>query len=238
MLKKRIKKNVPYETKGVNPDRQVPFAIVEAYKTIRTNLMFMMSQSNKKQIAISSSLAGEGKSTTAVNIAIAFSQLGCKVLLIDADLRRPSVHKKLKLPNTKGLSSVLINLAEADECLNNINPNLDIMTSGPIPPNPMELLSSARMSEMLDALQDKYEYILIDTPPINIVSDALVLAPKTNGIVMVVKDQLSTHDELRKSISAIEFANVKLLGIVLNGSSRREATLQKYRYNRYKYTYK
>ncbi len=237
MLRKR-KKDVAYETKGVNPDRQVPFAIVEAYKTIRTNLMFMMSQSNKKQIAISSSLAGEGKSTTAVNIAIAFSQLGCKVLLIDADLRRPSVHKKLKLPNTKGLSSVLINLCEPGECLNNINPNLDVMTSGPMPPNPSELLSSAKMSDLLDSLQDQYEYILIDTPPINIVSDALVLAPKTNGIVMVVKDQLSTHDELRKSISAIEFANVKLLGIVLNGSSRREATLQKYRYNRYKYTYK
>ena len=221
---------------GIN--KQVPFAIVEAYKTIRTNLMFMMTQSKRKCITVSSSVSGEGKSTSAVNIAIAFSQLGCKVLIIDADLRKPTIYKKLKVANTKGLSSVLVGFCTAKEAISEVNANLDVLTSGPIPPNPSELLGSENMSVLLDALQAEYEYIIIDTPPINIVSDALALAPKTNGIVLVTQGGKTTHDQIRKTLNSVDFANVKILGVVINGATKKSMQSEyRYRY-RYNYTYR
>jgi len=228
-----------YETATVEQgaNKQVPFAIVEAYKTIRTNLMFMMTQSNKKCITVSSSLSGEGKSTSVVNIAIAFSQLGCKVLVIDADLRKPTIYKKLKVANIKGLSSVLVGFCTAKEAISEINSNLDVLTSGPIPPNPSELLGSENMSVLLDALQAEYEYIIIDTPPINIVSDALVLAPKTNGIVLVTKGGRTTHDQIKKTLNSINFANVKILGVVMNGASKKSIYSEYRNKHRYNYNY-
>jgi len=209
----------------------VPFAIVEAYKTIRTNLMFVISNSEKKRVIVSSSNIGEGKSTTAVNLAIAFAQLGSKVLLIDADMRRPSIYKKMKLPNTKGLSSLLVGFCGMDEAIATVNPCLDVMPSGPIPPNPSELLGSEKMAEILDELNETYEYIFIDTPPVNVVSDCLVLAPITDGIVFIAQDLITTHDEVQRALSSIELAQAKLLGIVLNGSTK--AKRASYRRNRY-----
>ena len=199
-------------------DKQVPFAVVEAYKNIRTNLMFTLAQSKNKIIVVSSTMQSEGKSSISYNCAVAFSQLGHKVLLIDADLRRPSIHKKMKLNNNRGLSSALVRFCTPEEAIQPKNSCLDIMTAGPIPPNPSELLGSEAMSKMLEKLQEVYEYIIIDTPPIGVVSDALVLAPKTCGVVMVVREGYCTHDQLRKSLASIEFANVRLLGFVVNGT--------------------
>ncbi len=220
--------------------QHVPFAIVESYKTIRTNLMFLLPQKNCKRVIISSASIGEGKSTTAVNMSIAFAQTGSKVLLIDADMRRPSVYKKMKLANKIGLSSVLAGFSEVEEAISKVNPYFDIMTSGPIPPNPLEMLGNEKMGEVLDKLSESYDYIFIDMPPINIVSDALVLALKTDGIVFVVQDLITTHEEFQKALSSIEFANVKLLGVVLNGSTRSKRSKYRYRYltgGRYTYSY-
>ncbi len=232
-----------YSTAAVSTDKntpyRLPFAAVEAYKTIRTNLQFVISGNNcKRQIVISSPLMEEGKSTTAINMAIAFSQLGCRVLIIDADLRKPSVHKKLKIQNTDGLSSVLVNLCSLDDAVEHINANLDVLTSGPLPPNPSELVGSENMTLLLKELEDKYDYVFVDTPPINIVSDSLVIAPKTDGIVLVVKDKITTHDELKKALSYTEFAKTKLLGIILNGAT--DIINKKYRrryYRKYSYRY-
>ena len=228
------KKNV---TEEVSPDlsnKTVPFAVVEAYKTIRTNLLFLLSQGNKRIITISSSLQGEGKSTTSINIAIAFSQLGSKILLVDGDLRKASVHKKLKLSNTTGLTSVLVGFCTLEEAIKEVNPNLSVLTTGPIPPNASELLGSESMSALLERLQDAYDYIIIDTPPINIVSDALVLGAKTGGMVLVIKDCFTTHDDFKRTLSSIEFAGVRLLGVVLNGSNGYGGKGYRYKY-RYKY---
>lgn len=217
-------KEVVYEDKTINPvNRTVPFTVVEAYKTIRTNLMYLLSQSKSRTFAISSSLPGEGKSSCSVNLAIAFSQLGSKVLLIDADLRKPSVYRKLRLQNAKGLSSVLVGFCEFDDALVHVNANLDVLVSGPTPPNPSELVASENMTEFLKMVEDKYDYIVIDTPPINVVSDAVLLAPKTEGVLMVVQDRKTTHDEFKKAVSSLKFANVRLLGVVLNGSSDKSA---------------
>lgn len=221
------------EAAGVNMSH-APFSVVEAYKTIRTNLMFVLSQESQKRLVISSAMAGEGKSTTSINVAIAFSQLGNRVLLIDADLRKPTVSKKLKLPNTKGLSSVLVGFSEPSEVVQSIYPNFDVMTSGPIPPNPSELLDSKSMSLLLDTLQEHYDYIMLDTPPINIVSDPLILAAKASGIILVVQDGVTTHDQLKKALHVIEFANVNLLGTILNGSKGKNKKKYQYRYHYYK----
>lgn len=198
-------------------NKETPFSVAEAYKTIRTNLMFVLPNKSKKTIAISSSLPGEGKSTTALNVGISFSQLEQRVLLIDGDMRNPTIYKKLKINNSKGLSSILVGFCELGEAVKNVYPNFDVLTSGPIPPNPAELLGSDNMSELLQVLEEYYDYIIIDTPPINVVADALIVAPKTDGLVMVIKQSVSTHEQLKKTLSSIEFANVKLLGTIMNG---------------------
>ncbi len=210
--------------------QHVPFLIVEAYKTIRTNLQFLLSNKKCRKVIISSCVAGEGKSTTAVNLAIAFAQTGSKVLLIDADMRRPSIYKKLKVQNTKGLSSVLVGFCEVEDTITPVNTYLDVITAGPIPPNPSELLGSEKMDEVFDLLAEKYDYIFIDMPPVNVVSDALVLAKKTDGIVFVVQDTATTHEEFQKALDSIEFAKVKLLGVVLNGTSKSKRAKYRYRY--------
>lgn len=166
------------EQNDVLLDDNVPFSVVEAYKMIRTNMMFVLSDSENKRVVISSALPNEGKTITAINLAIAFSQTGKKVLLIDADLRRPTVYQRLKINNNKGLSSILVGFCSLREAVRNISPNFDVLTSGAIPPNPSELLGGNNMSLLLDGLKDYYDYIIIDTPPINMVSDALVLTLK------------------------------------------------------------
>lgn len=210
-------KNVSNSGSEITMNKETPFSVAEAYKTIRTNLMFVLPNKSKKTIAISSSLPGEGKSTTALNVGISFSQLDQRVLLIDGDMRNPTIYKKLKINNSKGLSSILVGFCEIDEAVKNIYPNFDVLTSGPLPPNPAELLGSDNMSELLKVLNDYYDCIIIDTPPINVVSDALILTPKTDGLVMVVRQNVSTHDQLKRSLKSIEFANVKFLGSILNG---------------------
>ena len=213
-----------YDERNVEPaNRTVPFAVVEAYKAIRTNLMFLLSQTRSHTFEISSSLPGEGKSSCAVNLAIAFSQIGSKILLIDADLRKPSVYRKLRLQNSKGLSSVLVDFCSFSDAVMRINTNFDVLLSGPIPPNPSELLASEHMSQLLDSVRDKYDNIIIDTPPVNVVSDAVVLATKTEGIVMVVQDRKTTHDEFKKAISSLSFADARLLGVILNSSADNNA---------------
>lgn len=204
-----------------NQSRQIPFAVVEAYKTIRTNLIYAMSQSSKRSFVVSSSNQGEGKSTTSVNIAIAFSQLGSRVLLVDADLRMPTVYKKMKLSNSEGLTSILAGLSTFDEAVHRINSNLDILTSGPIPPNPSELLSSVNMDDFLEKANGIYDYIIIDTPPVNVVSDAVVLTPKTAGAVLVVHGNTTTHEQLDKAIASLKFAEARLLGVVINGGAKK-----------------
>ena len=142
------------EQNDVLLDDNVPFSIVEAYKMIRTNMMFVLSDSENKRVVISSALPNEGKTITAINLAIAFSQTGKKVLLIDADLRRPTVYQRLKINNNRGLSSVLVGFCSLREAVKNISPNFDVLTSGAIPPNPSELLGGNNMSRLLDGLKD------------------------------------------------------------------------------------
>ncbi len=230
--------NSAMEDNSVSPssvEKKAPFAVVEAYKTIRTNLMFLLSQENGKVLAFTSSNASEGKSTTSVNVAIAFSQLGVKVLIIDADLRRSSIHKKMRLENNDGLSNVVAGFSNFETAVQSANSYLDVLTSGPIPPNPSELLGSKGFEELMSKVREKYDYIIIDTPPLNIVTDALLIGPHTDGVILVVRDAFTPHDTIRRAISSAKFANIKILGAIMNGANPKNS--RRYSYRRYGYKY-
>jgi len=224
------------ENANTSGERKVPFAVVEAYKTMRTNLMFLLAQQNGKVVAFTSSNASEGKSTTSVNVAIAFSQLGGKVLVIDGDLRRSSIHKKFRIENEDGVSNVLVGFSEFSKAVQHINPNLDVLTAGPIPPNPSEILGSAKFGELIDSLKPNYDYIIIDTPPLNVVTDALLIGPKTDGVILVVRDEFTPHDTIKRAIDSAEFANIKILGAVMNGANPKVS--RGYTYRKYSYRYR
>ena len=212
--------------------KHAPFAVVEAYKSIRTNLVFLLeNKGDGNVIALTSCNAGEGKSTSSVNLAIAFSQLEEKVLIIDGDMRRSSIHKKLKIENTQGLSNVLAGLVSFEEAKQAVNDKLDVLTSGQMPPNPSELLGSSKFEALLTDLRKQYRYIIVDTPPINIVSDALVIAPHTDGLLLVVRDGFTPHYSIRRAIANTEFSDVKILGAIMNGANSKSN--KKYMYKNY-----
>lgn len=235
-----IKKKVENKNTVMNISeaRHVPFAIVEAYKAIRTNLTFLLSGSETKVFGITSPEAGEGKSTTSVNMAIAFSQLGDKVLLIDADMRKSSIHKKLKIENNAGLSNILAGFNKYSEVINHISDTFDVITAGQIPPNPSELLGSARFKELVEAVGKEYSYVIIDTPPVDVVTDALVIAPHIAGLVLVVKDQVTPTDSISRAIESAKFANINLLGAIMNAANPKSGGrygYRKYGYSKYGY---
>ena len=199
---------------------EIQFAVAESYKTIRTNLLFLLAgNTGCNTVTVSSPQSGDGKTTNAINIAIAFSQLGKRVLLIDADLRRPAVHKKLRIDNSAGLSGVLAGFTVADEAIVTVNASLDVLPAGSVPPNPSELLASAALGHMLNTLRLAYDYIIIDSPPVGIVSDALVIAPHTDGLLMIVREKTTVHADFEKALDNIKLSGVRLLGAVLNSSS-------------------
>ena len=211
-----------------------PFHIREAFKTIRTNLLFTLATTGSKTVVVASAMPNEGKSTTAVNLSVVLAQTGAQVLLMDCDLRKPSVHRLFKLSSDKGLTSILCGIDKIEEALNeNVVPNLDVITAGPMSPNPSELLGSSRMSDLLNIVQKAYDYVVLDASPINIVSDAVIVAKQTAGIVLITRQGQSRHDQLQKAIESCEFAGVNILGIVVNESRSANSNYYGYRYNQY-----
>lgn len=199
-------------------DKTVPFNITESYKAMRTNLIFSLSTSDKKTIAVSSALPGDGKSTIAANLAIAFSQLNeNKVLLIDADMRKPVQHKLFNVKNNAGIAEYLGKMKQREECIQKSDvPNLDIIPSGSLPPNPSELLGSEQMEKLLTEVSAEYDYVLIDMPPVNIVSDPLTIGRSISGMVVVTHYGKTTYDDVDELMRKVQTSDTKLLGLVLN----------------------
>lgn len=194
------------------------FSVQEAYKTLRTNVRFFLQNKGCKCLSITSAVAGEGKSITLLNLAISVAEDGHRVLLIDADLRRPALARLMMEKAAPGLSNVLAGLAAVEEAIRpEMYPNLDVMFSGDVPPNPSELLGSDKMKEMLEAMSKKYDYILVDTPPVNVVSDASIVTNLLDGVLLLVRQGSSRRDAIKRAVANLELTGIKPIGFVLNG---------------------
>ncbi|MEH7308187.1 CpsD/CapB family tyrosine-protein kinase [Neobacillus drentensis] len=191
--------------------------ISEQYRTIRTNIQFSSVDKEMKAIMVTSSGPGEGKSTTAANLAVTFAQLGKKVLLVDADLRKPTVHHTFGINNLFGFTTVLTKQKTLEKTvLETSVQDLYILTSGPIPPNPAELLSSKSMEQFIEDAKSQFEYVIFDTPPLLAVADPQILANQCDGSIMVVYSEKTEIDLAKKAKELLEHAQSKLLGVVLN----------------------
>lgn len=208
------------------------FFIREAYKSLRTNVSFTLTGEEKsKVIVVTSSMQGEGKSITAVNLAVSYTMTDKKVLMIDCDMRRPKLARLLQQSAKVGLSNLIMDPALLPEavCHTDIK-GLDVILAGSIPPNPSELLGSARMQNLLEMLRDSYDYIFLDLPPVNMVTDAVVLAPKSDGVLFLVRANQSERDDVINAVRQLGYAKTKILGFILN-----DADLDKGHYGRGKY---
>ena len=197
---------------NANMDPAQKFRIEEAYKSIRTNIMLSILKKGCKTIVVSSGSPAEGKTTTTINLAISIAQADQRVLLIDCDLRKPKMHHYFGVSNAPGLTNYI--------------------SDGSIPPNPAELLGSEPMAEFLQQISRDYDYVIIDTPPLNVVSDALPIIRESDGVVIVVRANGSTHPEVQKVMESLEFIDAKVLGFIYNFAEDKRS-----RYSRYKYGY-
>ncbi len=194
----------------------------EAYRTLRTNIQFCSLDKPIRTIAVTSATPGEGKSTTAINLATAFANAGQKVILIDADLRRPMVHKVFHLDNNKGLTTILVSSNSSFESAiaETQVDGLYIIPSGPIPPNPAELLGTQRFRDLLSTLCEYTDVIIIDTPPVMAVTDAAVVGSRVDGVVLVVNSGSTPRPTVVQAKAAMESVKANILGVVLNQVDR------------------
>lgn len=219
---KQIKKKIPAKSDKFREDvvlnEDSPFVYREAYKSLRASIMFAMAGSNRKSnsVVVTSSYPDEWKSSTSSNLALVLAELGGRVLLVDADLRNPTQHKFFNLPNGKGLAQLIIGVNSFDEVVNrNVASGLDVLTSGGVAPNPSELLSTENMANLFPFFEKEYDYVIIDTPPVNVVSDALMFVDMTCGVVLTVREGISTYDEVAGALKKIEMTKSPVLGVVL-----------------------
>ena len=199
----------------------------ESYRVLRTNIQYSSIDKKIERILVTSSEPGEGKSTTSGNLALTFAQDEKKVLLIDCDLRKPSIHKKFKISNNLGLSNVILDKSKLSKALVKRSEYLDILPSGKVPPNPSELLGSKALEELLDELDDVYDVIILDTPPLHAVTDAQILSTKVDGVILVVRAEKTKKDSVIAAKESLQKVNANILGAVLNGG---ESSRGKYYY--------
>ena len=229
-------KSAQADGRALITDQNIPFNVAESYKSIRTNVMFAMGTSDKKIVAISSPNPGDGKSTSAANIAIAFAQTNSKVLLIDADMRKPVQHRVFKVKNSEGLSTLIIKKSTpARSIKENVMKNLDLLPSGPTPPNPSELLASEQFASLLEQFSIMYDYIIIDTPPLNVVSDAMVMNESINGILLVFKHGQTTYDDIDNCMKQMELTHTNLIGFLMNEVAQKRYSSYYSKYKDYGY---
>lgn len=196
--------------------------LAEQYRLIRNNLHFSSVDKDIRTIVVTSPEPSDGKSTTSANLAIILSQQGKRVLLVDTDLRKPSIHYAFNISNIDGLTSVLTKDITLDQAIfRTYISNLDILPCGPIPPNPSELLDSKAMELVMEELKPAYDYVIFDTPPILVVTDSQIIASKCDGVVMVVASGKTKKDRAMKAKDFLEKANSMMIGVVVNGVAKK-----------------
>lgn len=189
--------------------------IAEAYRTLRTNIQFSNVDENLKVLCVTSPGSSEGKTTTSCNLAEIFAQTGNRVLLIDGDLRKPRVHKVFKLSGTKGMTNLLAGQMKLDEVIHVVGSGLTVIPCGPIPPNPSEILASNRMKELLDEFKQHYDVIIIDAPPVGLVTDSAVLSTIVDGTILVVASGKTEIENGRRAKQLLENVNARMIGVVM-----------------------
>lgn len=207
-----------------------PFAVVESYKAIRTNILHMLRDKEKNWFSVTSSCPGTGKTTVSVNLGINFAALGKKTVVVDADMRKPMVGNLLSLPKEDGLSEYLSGKTEdVNTCLTKY-PNLYAVSSGAIPPNPSELLSSDRFSTMLNKLSENFDYIIVDTPPVGMVTDAAVISSYVLGTVLVLKQGYTDKERFEDTVKTLKKVDTNILGYILDAVDEKKYS---YKYGHY-----
>ncbi|WP_238915405.1 CpsD/CapB family tyrosine-protein kinase [Clostridium sp. YIM B02555] len=225
---RRIKKAIEFqEYKGFVVEQNPKSIAAESYRTLRTNIQYSSFDKQIKTIVITSAEAAEGKSTVSGNLALSFAQNEKRVILIDCDLRKPSMHKKFKISNLIGLSEVLIGKEELENAVEKRNDNLDILTSGKIPPNPSEMLSSTAMTALIGRLREKYDIIILDSAPLKAVTDAQILSTKVDGTILVTRAKRTSKESVIEAKSLLNKVGANIIGTVLHAV---ENTRGKYYY--------
>jgi capsular exopolysaccharide synthesis family protein len=201
----------------------------EAVRRLRTNLQFIDIANRPKSIVISSSIPAEGKTTIAINLAVSLADTGARVILIDADLRRPSIAEYMGIEGQVGLTTVLIGRADVKDVVQPFGTSsLDLLPAGQVPPNPSELLGSAAMASLLERLSASYDMVLLDSPPLLPVTDAVVLSKMAGGAVVIVGADRIHRPQLQQSLDSLDTAGVHLFGLVMNKMARRDAAAYGY----------
>ena len=217
-----------------------PFVIKEAYSSIRTNLLFMQKGEKCPIFVVTSPTANNGKTINSINLAVSFAQMGKRTLLIDSDMRNPTIHRMFSIPVKNGLSEILAGLTDNITVSKTEIENLSVLTGGKIPPNPAELLASSRMDKLLEFVKEHYDYVFIDTPPVNLVTDATVFSQKTTGYIMIVKSNANDSADVKTAVSSLDSIGGNILGFILNdvtsGKNKYYSYYRKYGY-KYKYSY-
>jgi capsular exopolysaccharide synthesis family protein len=234
--RKKIKQLDSQQRKGLSLISKLrpKSVIAEQYRTIRTNIQFSMVDRDVKSIVMTSSGPWEGKSTTSANLASVFTDQGKRVLLVDADLRRPTVQRTFGLSNVEGLTTLLSEPdKKIDEVIQHVTgTELHALTSGPIPPNPSELLNSNRMNGLMKRFEEMYDIIIYDMPPVTSVTDAQIMAAKADGVVFVIRHGVAQKDSVLNAKELLEMVNANILGVVFNGVEKKSD----YSYYGYGYT--
>ena len=218
---------------------KAPFEYVEAYKCFRTNFNFATLNNTNRKIVVTSALRDEGKSSMVVNLTLSLAQAGHKVLLIDADMRNPSVHRYLKIVKEKefGLSNLLSGNAKVGDCLIHTDYGVDVIAGGVVPPNPVELISSDAMRDLLNVAAKHYDYIICDAPPVGIITDAAALSPLCDGVLYVIRHNYASKNQVHDAIRKLQTVNAKILGTVMTQYVFPKETVSKYVQRRYGHRY-
>lgn len=235
------KNNAGRPTKFVSVSaKDTPFGYVEAFKSLRTNLGFLSNTSGIKSILITSALPEESKSTTAINLAQTLAAGGRSVLLVECDLRKPVLRKYLKRDlGQAGLAAYLAGAASIQECILDLaDLGISVIPAGKVPPNPSELLNSVRMQELLEMLRSNYDYVLLDAPPVTVVTDAAIVGRMADGAILVVRSKYASARTVRQAKSKLESVGIRILGGVLTRFDLKKSGWRGgYDYKNYEYGY-
>ncbi len=220
--------------------KETPFAYVEAYKSLRTNIGFLSNVSGVRSILITSAIPMESKSTTAINLAITLADSGHSVVLVECDLRKPVLRKYLKRElGQTGLAAYLAGLVTLDDCIVDLTDlGISVIGAGVVPPNPSELLNTTRMQELVELLKHNYDYVILDAPPVTVVTDAAVVGRLTDGALLVVRSKFASARTVRQAKAKLENVGIRILGGVLTRFNMRKSGWRAgYDYNQYEYGY-